>query len=146
MQEKGRCEGDYFVMQLYKLVRFDKIIILVQKHIIFFLFNKNCKQSTESVHFYSFCFAIPRHTKHFYSFCFVIPRHTKSGRMDELGFYVLFNSISVISRRWKGPVNMKGSALNRRLGSGRILPPAPISFVLFCLSCIEQDHELEWSL
>ena len=41
--------------------------------------------------------------------------------MDELGFYV--NSISVISRRWKGE-HERLCAMKRRLGSGRISPPA----------------------
>ena len=37
--------------------------------------------------------------------------------MGELGFYVLFNSISVISRRWKGE-HERLCAMKRRLGSG----------------------------
>ena len=45
---------------------------------------------------------------------------TMNGWMDELGFY---NSISVISRRWKGE-HEKLCAMKRRLGSGRISPPA----------------------
>ena len=43
--------------------------------------------------------------------------------MDKLRFYVPFNSISVISRRWKGE-NEKLCAMKRRLGSGRISPLA----------------------
>ena len=39
--------------------------------------------------------------------------------MDELGFYVPFNSISVISRRWKGDYE-RLCTMKRRLGSGRI--------------------------
>ena len=42
--------------------------------------------------------------------------------MDEL-FCVLFNTISVISRRWKGE-HERLCAKKRRLGSGRISPPA----------------------
>ena len=41
------------------------------------------------------------------------------GWMDELGFYVPFNSISVISRRWKCEYEIL-CAMKRRLGSGRI--------------------------
>ena len=41
------------------------------------------------------------------------------GWMDELGFYVPFNSISVISRRWKGE-HERLCAMKRRLGPGRI--------------------------
>ena len=45
--------------------------------------------------------------------------------MDELGFYVPFNSISesVISRRWKGE-HERLCAMKRRLCSGRISSPA----------------------
>ena len=43
--------------------------------------------------------------------------------MDELVFYVPFNTISVISRRWKGG-HERVCAVKRRLGSGSILPPA----------------------
>ena len=45
--------------------------------------------------------------------------------MDELGFYV--NSISVISRRWKGK-HERLCAMKRRLGSGKISTPAPAGF------------------
>ena len=43
--------------------------------------------------------------------------------MDELGFYIPFNCISVISRRWKGELESL-YAMKRRLGSGRISPSA----------------------
>ena len=45
------------------------------------------------------------------------------GWMDDLTFYVPFNSISVILRRWKGEYD-RLCAMKRRLGSGRISPPA----------------------
>ena len=41
----------------------------------------------------------------------------------ELGFYVPFNSISVISGRWKGE-HERFCAMKRRFGSGRVSPPA----------------------
>ena len=47
----------------------------------------------------------------------------KCGWMDELGVYVHFNSISVISRRWKGETE-RLCAMKCRLGSRRISPPA----------------------
>ena len=43
--------------------------------------------------------------------------------MDELGFHFPSTSISVISRRWKGE-HERFCAMKRRLGSGRISPPA----------------------
>ena len=43
--------------------------------------------------------------------------------MDELGFYVPFNSISVILGRWKGEHEML-CAMKRRLDSEKISPPA----------------------
>ena len=43
--------------------------------------------------------------------------------MDELGFYVSFNSISVILEGWKG-ANEKLCAMKRLLGSERISPAA----------------------
>ena len=44
--------------------------------------------------------------------------------MDEIGFFLRpFNSISVISRRWEGE-HERLCAMKRRLGSGRISPPA----------------------
>ena len=43
--------------------------------------------------------------------------------MDELGFYVHFNSISVISRQWNGE-HERLCATKRLLGSGRISPTA----------------------
>ena len=43
--------------------------------------------------------------------------------MDELGFYFPSTSISVISRRWKGE-HERFCAMKRRLGLGRISPPA----------------------
>ena len=42
--------------------------------------------------------------------------------MDEVGVYVPFNIISVISRRWKGEHERLG-AMKHRLGSERISPP-----------------------
>ena len=44
------------------------------------------------------------------------------GWMDELGILRPFNSISVISRRWKGE-HERLCAMKRRSGSGRISPP-----------------------
>ena len=43
--------------------------------------------------------------------------------MQEVRFNVPFNSISVISGRWKGE-HEKLCAMKRRLGSEKILPPA----------------------
>ena len=43
--------------------------------------------------------------------------------MDELGFYVSFNSISVISEGWKGE-HERLCAMKRLLGSERISPAA----------------------
>ena len=43
--------------------------------------------------------------------------------MDELGFYVSFNSISVISEGWNGE-HKKLCAMKRFLGSERISPAA----------------------
>ena len=43
--------------------------------------------------------------------------------MNELGIYVPGNSISVISRRWKGEHETL-CAVKRRLGAERISPPA----------------------
>ena len=48
---------------------------------------------------------------------------TVYGWMDELGFYIPFNSSSVISRQWKGE-HERLCAMKCRLGSGRIPPPA----------------------
>ena len=45
------------------------------------------------------------------------------GWMDELEFYVPYNSISVTSGRWKGE-HERLCAMKRRLGSERISPPA----------------------
>ena len=42
--------------------------------------------------------------------------------LDELGFYVP-STVFVISRRWKGE-HERLCAMKRRLGSGRISPPA----------------------
>ena len=47
----------------------------------------------------------------------------RHGWIDELGFYVPFNSISVILRRWKGE-HERLWVMKRRLGSERISPPA----------------------
>ena len=44
------------------------------------------------------------------------------GRIGQ-GFYVPFNSISVISGRWKGE-HERLCAMKHRLDSGRIWPPA----------------------
>ena len=44
-------------------------------------------------------------------------------RMEGLAFYIPFNSISVISGRWKGE-HERLCAMKCRLGSGRIVPPA----------------------
>ena len=52
--------------------------------------------------------------------------------MDELRFNVPFNSISFISGRWKGE-HEKLCAMNRRLGSEIISPPAGL------------EHEILWS-
>ena len=54
------------------------------------------------------------------------------GWMDELAFYIpsTFNSISVISRRWKGEPE-RLCAMKRRLGSGRISPPAGFEPVIW---------------
>ena len=43
--------------------------------------------------------------------------------MDDLRFYVLFNSISVISGRWKGE-DERFCAIKLLLGSERISPPS----------------------
>ena len=53
----------------------------------------------------------------------VSPKFLTDGWMDELGVYVPFNNISVISRRWKGE-HERLSAMKRRLSSGKISPPA----------------------
>ena len=43
--------------------------------------------------------------------------------MDELGFYILSDSISVISGRWKGELE-RLCAMKCHLGSERFSPPA----------------------
>ena len=57
------------------------------------------------------------------SYTEIIYRVGPNGWMDELQFNVPFNSISFISGRWKGE-HEKHCAMNRRLGSEIILPPA----------------------
>ena len=46
-----------------------------------------------------------------------------NGRMEELGFYIPINSISVISGQWKGE-HERLCAMKHHLGSERISPPA----------------------
>ena len=62
--------------------------------------------------------------KFFYLSCDVFWNRAKvTGWMDELGFYVSFNSISVISRRWNSE-HERLCAMKLRLDSGTISPPA----------------------
>ena len=59
---------------------------------------------------------------------FVVPIKVtgKVGWMDDLGVYVLFSRISVISGPWKGE-HERLCAMKRHLGSNRISPPANCS-------------------
>ena len=59
--------------------------------------------------------------------------------MDELGFYIPFNSISVILRRWKGK-HERLCAMKRRLGLGRISPPAGFKPVIRSLERLSLGH------
>ena len=119
-------ENPYLKANRKKLAHFKKLLFCQKTFLAsnFFMqmFNESilCRQSIELFR-HKLWYKLNSPHMHYLYKC-----HTKllSYRwMDELVFYVPSTVFSVISRRWKGE-HERLCAMKRRLGSGRISPPA----------------------
>ena len=82
------------------------------------------RMSTNLLSWYLLCTQRENRHQYIWAMWFWIAFYTRWNRsMDELGVLRPFNSISVIPRRWEEE-HKRLCAVKRRLGSGRISPPA----------------------